>query len=184
MRKIMINYQRTNEIDSFIYAKFPKAFINADPYKKMSCDAKVLYMQLLDSTNISRKNDWIDDNGRLYVKQTQETMAKDINCGIKKVRRILNELVENNLIDINKTGPNKPDMIFVSDLSEDLKSRNLTKYLVKDKNHATKCNSSENRQIVNELQQVNMVHTLNQNDPEMVSKEPVNQKIKTNFNKI
>ena len=48
-----------------------------DPkFKSPSSDAKVLYVILLDRMKLSEKNNWIDENNRVYIYFTIENIME------------------------------------------------------------------------------------------------------------
>lgn len=60
-------YFRGLEADRYSFYRVPKALIKVDLFEKMSGDAKLLYVVLLDRMNLSLKNGWQDENGNTYI---------------------------------------------------------------------------------------------------------------------
>ncbi len=56
------------ERDSIEYAfyRVPKALITDPLYRPVSTDAKLLYGLLLDRMDLSVKNHWMDERGRIF----------------------------------------------------------------------------------------------------------------------
>ena len=52
-----------------------------DRFWNVSTDAKLLYGILLDRMNLSAKNGWLDENGRVYIIFTLEETMTALNCG-------------------------------------------------------------------------------------------------------
>ena len=69
--------------------------VTEDLYKNLSSDAKILYACLLESSSLSFKNDWIDEQGRVYIVFTVEEIMKMLNKSNKTAVKILNELDAN-----------------------------------------------------------------------------------------
>lgn len=62
--------------------KVPVAFFQDDRFRSMSTHAKFLYSWLLDrTTNLSQKNNWIDDKGRFFVHYANKELASYLNLG-------------------------------------------------------------------------------------------------------
>lgn len=59
-------YFRGLEADRYSFYRVPKALIKVDLFEKMSGDAKLLYAVLLDRMNLSLKNGWQDENGKVF----------------------------------------------------------------------------------------------------------------------
>ena len=54
------------------YLPFPRFLLQTD----LTSTAKLVYMQLLDRTTLSRKNGWQDENGRVYIVFPVKNIAK------------------------------------------------------------------------------------------------------------
>ena len=61
-------------------------------FKHLSADVKLLYGMLLDSMNLSVKNGWRDEDGRVHIYYTVEEICGDMNCGRDKAMKILADL--------------------------------------------------------------------------------------------
>ena len=57
--------------------------------KDLSSDAKVLYGLMLDRMSLSIKNNWIDEEDRVYIIFTLEQVMQYMNCGKDKGVKIL-----------------------------------------------------------------------------------------------
>lgn len=60
-------YFKGLEADRYSFYRVPKALVKADPFQKMSGDAKLLYAVLLDRMSLSIKNGWQDKHGNAYI---------------------------------------------------------------------------------------------------------------------
>lgn len=65
----------------------------------LSSTASILYSILLGRTLLSQKNHWVDDEGRVYVRLTYNTLAEEIKKSYSTVKVCLRELEEKNLIE-------------------------------------------------------------------------------------
>ncbi len=109
------------QADLFSFIRIPKLLLTGKKYRKLSCEAKVLYGFLLDRMSLSAENEWFDDEGRVFVYCTISEAAEEvIGCGEKKTCSVFKELEEIELIERKRQGLNKPNLIYVLDFSEEV----------------------------------------------------------------
>lgn len=89
---ILSDYFYGDESEQFIYFRIPRLLITSPRFKHLSTDAKLLYGMLLDRMNLSAKNNWYDEDGRVYIYYTVEEICGDMNCGRDKAMKLLAEL--------------------------------------------------------------------------------------------
>jgi hypothetical protein len=85
-------------------------------FKKLSSDAKILYGLMLDRMSLSIKNDWIDNENKVYIFFTLEDVQENLNCSHTTGVKFLAELDTVNgigLIERVKQGQGKPTRIYV-----------------------------------------------------------------------
>ena len=75
------------------YFPLPHFILDVD----ISSTAKTLFALLLNRANLSQKNVWEDNDGRVYCVYTIEDMAKDMNKGVTAIKNSLNELTKEGL---------------------------------------------------------------------------------------
>ncbi len=101
------------EAGSYAFYKVPKALFTDDRYRQVSTDAKMLYGLLLDRMQLSLKNEWIDNSGRVYqyftVKQAQELL----HFGHEKTCKLFRELEQADLIFRKRQGQGKANIIYL-----------------------------------------------------------------------
>ncbi len=97
------------------FLAFPKELLS-DKYSHISLDAKVLYSILLDRVSLSIKNNFVDENGNVYIISKQKEIMDLLGFASQKVQKLFKELEQNDLIDRKKQGNNLPDLIFVKKL--------------------------------------------------------------------
>ena len=114
----MFNYFTSGEIDKFTFYRMPKVLITDDYFKKISCEAKLLYGLLLDRAGLSKKRKWIDEKNRLYVYLKNEEAMEMLNVGKNKAVAIFKELEDIELIIRKKQGQGKPTRIYVMNFAE------------------------------------------------------------------
>ena len=81
-------------------------------FKPLSNEAKVLYAFILRRTELSRKNGWADDCGRIYLYYPICEVVDLLHCGRQKAVNTLRELQYAGLVEIQKQGCGKPNRIF------------------------------------------------------------------------
>ncbi len=85
-----------------------------DRFWNISTDAKLLYGILLDRMNLSAKNGWLDNKGRVYIIFTIEEIKDSLGCAEQKAIKLLNELEKKcGLIEKKRQGLGKPNLIYV-----------------------------------------------------------------------
>ena len=91
------------------YLPFPKFLLDA----QLSHTAKLLYALLLDRATLSRKNNWTDEQGRIYVVYPIPKLAQTLGCSFSSITRSLTELTNAGLIERTRSGFSKPSRIFL-----------------------------------------------------------------------
>ena len=75
---ILSDYFYGDESEQFIYFRIPRLLITSPRFKHLSTDAKLLYGMLLDRMSLSAKNNWYDEDGRVYIYYTVEEICGDM----------------------------------------------------------------------------------------------------------
>lgn len=105
-----------NESQQFSFYRIPKLLITDDCFKNVSTDAKLLYGLMLDRMSLSAKNNWLDEQGRVYIYYRIDEIQAALNCGHDKVIKILAELDTGKgigLIQRVRQGQGRPTIIYV-----------------------------------------------------------------------
>lgn len=113
---IISDYFYGDEAEQFQFFRIPRQLITNPRFKHISTDAKLLYGMLLDRMSLSAKNDWYDDDGRVYIYYTFEEICVDMNCGRDKAMKLLAELDTGKgigLIERIRQGQGKPTKLYV-----------------------------------------------------------------------
>lgn len=107
----------------------PKVLFTNTQFKSLSCEAKLLYGLLLDRMQLSIKNRWLDEEGKVYIYFSQEQISGMMGCGLKKVGNLLAELDSRKgigLITRIRQGLGRPDRIYVRKCTQqDMYKRNI-----------------------------------------------------------
>lgn len=107
----------TRETDTPQYIKFPIFLLDME----LSHTAKLIYAVLLDRTNLSKVNGWIDEQGRVYITFSLESIMKTIHKTRTPVKNAMRELYNADLIE-RKRNYSAPNTIYVKLPSEGLKT--------------------------------------------------------------
>lgn len=111
------DYYYLNSKDSQPFMQMPKALYEGSISCELTRDAKVLYMMLHDRKRLSTKNNWIDEDGRVYIYFTQEEAMVKLQFGSSKINKLFKELDKYGLISRKKQGLAKADIIYVKNIS-------------------------------------------------------------------
>ena len=135
------------QAEAYTFFRIPKVLFTDPYFKKLSCEAKVLYGLLLDRMSLSVKNKWFDDQGRVYITFTIEDATEMMGCCRQTAVKLLAELDTQKgigLIEKKRLGLGKANIIYVKNfmLREEGTSRSLKNrlqevqksYLKKSKN--------------------------------------------------
>ena len=127
------DYFYGRETEQFAFYQIPKTLITDYKFAGISMEAKVLYLLMLDRAALSAKNEWLDEDGKVFIYYTLEKIMEDIHCDNQKATKMLKELESKaGLIERQKQGQGKPTKIYVKDFATDLhgngeeKRKNLT----------------------------------------------------------
>ena len=104
------------EADQYSFYKVPKVLFTSPVFEKLSTEAKLLYGLLLDRMQLSIRNGWVDEQGRVYIYFTVESIMRALNCGNKKAGGLLNELDDKKgigLITRIRQGQGRPDKLLI-----------------------------------------------------------------------
>lgn len=108
------DYFYGQQAELFSFYRVPKVLFTDDSFWNVSTDAKLLYGILLDRMNLSAKNGWLDEEGRVYIIFTIEEIKSSLGCAEKKAVKLLDELEKKcGLIERKRQGLGKPNLIYV-----------------------------------------------------------------------
>ena len=110
----MFDYFYGAQAEQFSFYRVPKVLFTKEQFKQLSAEAKILYGIMLDKLDLSVKNKWGDEKGRVYIIYTIEQIMEDMNCADQKATKLLDELEKKcGLIERKRQGLGKPNLIFV-----------------------------------------------------------------------
>lgn len=91
------------------YYQFPE-FLLKSP---VSQTAKLLYMILYDRARLSQRNNWSDEEGRIYLVFPILEMAAKTGRSVSAVKAGLNELLQTGLLEKSRVGFGKPNRLYI-----------------------------------------------------------------------
>ncbi len=145
------DYYYGSESEQFAFYRIPKVLFTEDTFAELSVEAKTLYGILLDRMQLSAKNEWLDEMGRVYIVFTIEQIQEAMRCGNKKAIRLLDELEkEAFLIERVRSGMGKPNRIYVKNFISGVSN-----------GHFKKCQNDISRSVNTAFQEVSKVHCSN-----------------------
>ena len=99
----------------FSFYRIPKALYTDPRYRGMDALAKQLYGLFLDRLDLSLKNGWFDEDGRVYIIYTLKEAMDALGCANQKATKLFSELEKYGLIERKHQGLCKPNLIYVLD---------------------------------------------------------------------
>ena len=111
------NYFYKSESEQFAFYRIPKLLFTDSRYAGISVEAKVLYGLMLDRMSLSVRNNWVDDDNRVYIYFTLEEITDYLSIGKDKGVKLLKEL-DGILIERKKQGLGKPVVIYVLNFTD------------------------------------------------------------------
>ena len=107
------DYIYEEQSQQFLFYKIPKELFTNEQFEKLSTEGKVLYGLLLDRVSLSIENQWIDDNGRVYIIYTLANICAALRCSEKSAIKYMAELEDIGLVERIRQGFGKPTLIYV-----------------------------------------------------------------------
>ena len=105
----MYDYFYGAQADQFSFYRVPKVLFTNDRFREVSSETKILYSILLERMDLSAKNGWIDEQGRVYIICTIEEIMEKLHCANQKATRLMTELEDKcGLIERRRQGLGKP----------------------------------------------------------------------------
>ena len=113
---VVFDYFYGMQADAYTFYRIPKALFSDPYFKKLSCEAKVLYGLLLDRMSLSVKNKWFDEQGRVYILFKVDDVSEHMGCCRQTAIKLFAELDSQKgigLIEKKRLGLGKANVIYV-----------------------------------------------------------------------
>ena len=121
---------KANECFEHLYYQIPmELFFNKNYKEKLNSDSKILYGFLLNRLTLSIKNNWLDEEGNVFLIFTRKEVQELLGLSDKTVTKAFKQLKECKLIYEKKQGSTKPNLIYVGKIEHD---KNLIKVIRKN----------------------------------------------------
>lgn len=106
---------KKSEVAGYLaFFKVPKPLIYDEEYKRLSNNAKLMYMLLFDRLELSLTNKWHDKNGNVFQYYTNEQLMIDLNCSEPTIIKTKKELKDAQLLKEVRQGVNMPNRIYIN----------------------------------------------------------------------
>lgn len=114
-----MNLYKINEVRAIQHYQVPKVLFKHPFYEELTNDTRLAYSILLDRLELSRQNNWVNENNEVYIIYTRGEMGKELNVGSKTtITKIFKQLNDFELIREERLGLNKPNRIYVAHLKD------------------------------------------------------------------
>ncbi len=108
------DYFYGEQAEQFSFYRIPKALFTQERFKCISTEAKILYGILLDRMSLSKRNGWLDEDGRVFIVFTLDEIKESMGCADQKAVKLLAELDDKaDLIERRRQGLGRPNIIYV-----------------------------------------------------------------------
>lgn len=94
-------------------------FFNKKYKDNLNSDSKILYGFLLNRLTLSAKNNWIDEDGNVFLIFTRKEVQERLDLSDKTVTKAFKQLKDCKLIHEKRQGANKPNLIYVGKIDHD-----------------------------------------------------------------
>ena len=85
---------KANECFEHLYYQIPmELFFNKNYKDKLNSDSKILYEFLLNRLTLSRKNNWFDEEGNVFLIFTRKEVQELLNLSDKTATKAFNQLM-------------------------------------------------------------------------------------------
>ena len=101
---------------SFSFFAMPKELLTSRVFAGLHRLAKLLYSMMLDRLSLSaRREDFTDQQGRVYVIYTIDQVQQDLHCARATAVKLLRQLTEWGLIEKRRRGQGRPNLLYIKD---------------------------------------------------------------------
>lgn len=112
MNDMTFQYFIGDESEQFTFIKVPKIFFTDEYFSELSYGAKIIYGLLLDRMSLSKKNGWMDNQNRIYVIYTIDSIQEDFHVSKTVAVKFMKELEDFGLIE-KKRRPNSATLLYI-----------------------------------------------------------------------
>ncbi len=143
-------FHKVNEIDSQEFFKMPKSLYTNSRYKDLSDGARCAYTIMLNRMSVSKKNGWADEKGNIFIIYSVKDLANFMGKSERTISRYKKELEKHGLIYEIRQGLNRPNLIYVLKVEDDMSGQKGTKMSdTLSKNNKSNTNNNNNKDTNN-----------------------------------
>ena len=104
---------RLSDVVNERFLRLPLSLFANPNYKRLSAESKLVYSLLLDRMSLSQKNNWINEDGEVYLIYKREEIADILCITYKKAIAAFKELISAGLLLEKRQGRGFPNRLFV-----------------------------------------------------------------------
>ena len=105
---------RQSDVQSFYHLQMPRWLFYDKRYMPLSLEAKVVYTFLLNRFQLSKLNNWINDDGEVFIIYTRQSLADEIQISYRRVIECVKELKALELIWEHRCGRGDANQIYLA----------------------------------------------------------------------
>ena len=114
------NYYFGSQAEQFSFVRIPRIMLTEPAFQELSLASKVLYGVLLDRMSLSMKNNWFDDENRVYIIYQIGEIQEDLGLTKRKAMDLLSELEDFGLLEKKRRGHGLPNILYVKSFMTDI----------------------------------------------------------------
>ena len=111
------NYFYGKQADLYGFVRVPKLLMTEKMFDPISIDAKLLYGLLIDRMSMAKKNDWIDEENRVYVLYPIAEIQEAMGVSKKKAIACLADLEKFGLVEKKVRGLGLPNLLYIKNVT-------------------------------------------------------------------
>jgi DNA-binding transcriptional ArsR family regulator len=114
-----IELYKIDEVLTYKFIQMPKILFVGYRYKELNIVAKIIYSLLLDRMSLSRKNNWVNKEGEIYLIFSRENLSQILNVSKPTVTSCMKELKKLDLIKEERMGRGRLNLIYIGKIIPD-----------------------------------------------------------------
>lgn len=132
----------------YVFYQLPKLLVHGKYYKDVLTHSDmVVYQLLLDRLSVSKKNNWVDEEGNYYLYYTNSELQEVLNIGKQKISIIKNRLSAVNLLIEERTGRSNRIYLSKPQAFNETEAKHILEINEKELEDKTKMTEEEKRKI-------------------------------------
>ena len=163
---------KAHECFDYLYYLIPMELFFNKKYKgKIKSAGKLLYGFLLNRLSLSAKNNWVDENGDIFLIFTRKEVQERLDLSDKTVTKAFKQLKDCKLVHEKRQGANKPNLIYVGKIQHEEIAEQENIQLKNCKNYRT-------GYVKNTVQELENLQGINPNNikPNIINTDSINPK--------